>query len=267
MSIVLPYADELQACVDAGSVNLLQGVKAISQILNAEVDLVRVDEHIAELADSMRERDKAVKTILNRFLEEGWRGVGSDDFIEYENSDIAHVLTVRRGIPITNAVVLIVVCEQLELKAAGVNFPGVFLAEIDGQVIDPVNFSMIDYESFRYQIEKRNIEIPATPELANNADILSRMFNNLERVAMQKGDLLLALKFIDYIQVIAPNAWTCHLKRADIWRLIGDLNSTKMELQAAHGLLADSGLKEVKERVERQLRKLERNTKGDEILN
>ena len=259
----LRCADELLECVHAGSTNLLLGVKAVSQLLNPEVDLAWVDSQLLDLAGKVRTRGESVDTLLKTFHDEGFLGLAADEFHEYSNSDIEQVLRTRRGLPITYVAMIIGVCDHLSLPSHGVNFPGVFLAQVDDRIINPIDFSVLDYDAFTTDLRKKDISVPDHPELASNADILKRMFNNLQEVASVKGDVVRRLEFVDYMQLIEPNDWYSHFKRAETWVSMGDYSAAKAELEIARDLLDDESAIAM---IDQNLKRLTIGSDDDQVM-
>ena len=260
----LPYASELLECVETGSEHLLLGVKTVSRILNPEADLAWVDSQLLYLSEEIRKREETVSAMLKVFHDEGFQGVTENDFHEYSNSDIEQVLRSRKGIPITYVAIILGVSDHLELASHGVNFPGVFLAQVDDTIVNPIDFSILDYDEFTANLRKKNISVPNEPELATNAEILKRMFNNLQEVASVKGDVVRRLEFVDYMQLIEPEDWFCHFKRAEAWASMGDYGAARSELKIARGLLDEDATIEM---IDRNLAQLPKQGDDDRILN
>ena len=202
--------------------------------------------------------------MLKVFHEEGFQGVTENDFHEYVNSDIAHVLESRRGIPITYVAIILGVSDHLAMTSHGVNFPGVFLAQVEQSIVNPIDFSILDYDAFASNLKRKNISVPNTPELATNADILKRMFNNLQEVASAKGDVVRRLEFVDYMQLIDPDDWFTHFKRAEAWASMEDYGAARSELKIARGLLSDEATIEM---IDRNLSQLPSRSDDDQLLN
>ena len=264
MTQTLPYARELRECVEAGNENLLHGAKAISRILNPDSDLTKVDASLLFLAEEIQKREESIETMLKVFHDEGYERVDESTFHEYSNSDIAHVLESKQGIPITYVAIILGVSAHLSMNSHGVNFPGVFLAQVDDTIVNPIDFSILDYDAFTSNLKKRNISVPDSPELASNADILKRMFNNLQEVASVKGDVVRRLEFIDYMELIEPNDWFCHFKRAEAWASMGDYSAARSELKVARDLLSDESTIAM---IDRNLEQLPKRSDDDQILN
>ena len=105
---------------------------AISQILQPELDTIGVLTELDVLAADCPTptRDGVMQHLFGSGRFEG------DDagYHRWQNSCIDHVLTVRRGMPITLAVVAIEVARRVGVRLAGVGMPGHFLV---GDPADP----------------------------------------------------------------------------------------------------------------------------------
>ena len=260
MTLTLPYSDDLIKCVEAQDTDLLRGVKAISQILNPDGAMSFVDQRLDDLAAAIDARGVTVDNVLKVFVDDGFKGAEQDEFHEYRNSDIANVLDERKGIPITNTTIIIAVCDRLGLPSRGVNFPGMFLAQIESSIIEPVHFDIMDYDSLKYVLEKRQIAVPDKPAIASNQEILTRMFNNLESIALLKNELVKCMEFLDYMQLVTPNYWFTHFERAKVWSMMDDMHSSQSELEIAHSLTDDE---EVIRMIEHQMKQMPLSHRDD----
>ncbi|MCY4129227.1 MAG: hypothetical protein OXG15_08310 [Gammaproteobacteria bacterium] len=260
----LPYASALLECVESVNEHLLLGVKAVSRILNPESDLDWVDTQLLHLAGEIQKREETVEMMLKVFHEEGFQGVTESDFHEYANSDIEHVLKSRHGIPITYVAIILGVSDHLTMSSHGVNFPGVFLAQVNDVIVNPIDFSILDYDTFTSNLKKKNISVPNNPELASNADILKRMFNNLQEVASVKGDVVRRLEFVDYMKLIDPDDWFTHFKCAEVWASMGDYGAARSELRTARDLVSDEATIEM---IDRNLAQLPKPSDNDQVMN
>ncbi len=249
----LPYAQALRESAEAGDAKLLLGIKTVSKILNRNVDSASIDTWLDDLALKVTKRGRSVEGVLAVCREHGFRGTTDKEFHEYCNSDIAHVLESRRGIAISLAMILIGICERLALTAQGVNFPGVFLVQIEDQVVDPVNLVCLDYDAFCEKFRRRKIRMPSVPDIAANKDILKRVFRNLHDVAVSKGDIARRLEFMDYMQLVAPDDWFVYFTRAEVRVNVGDIEAAILDLKTARTLNLDC---QIVEEIDKALAKL-----------
>ena len=105
-----------------------------------------------------------------------------------ENSYLNRVLAVRRGIPITLALIYLSVAERVGIAATGINFPGHFLIrfpEQDNILIDPFAGRALS-QSDCQTLLRQNLGPGATLEAAhlepaNRRDLLMRLIENLKQ--------------------------------------------------------------------------------------
>lgn len=93
-----------------------------------------LDEMAAEVRNRMGQRvsgEEAVKT-LNRYLftEQGFRG-NTKNYYEADNSYLNRVIDRRTGIPISLAVLYLLIGRRLGLPVVGIGMPGHFLVKFD----------------------------------------------------------------------------------------------------------------------------------------
>ena len=109
--------------------------------------------------------------LLTEFLSEelGFRGNSACYYCE-ENSIITHVIRTRVGIPISLALVYMMVASRAGMRVEGINLPGHFIARHSGIFFDPFHagriLSVHDVNQllFRQNIEFRESHLlPATP--------------------------------------------------------------------------------------------------------
>ena len=133
--------------------------------------------------------------LLNNFFyqELGFSG-NFNDYYNPDNSYLHKVMSTRRGIPISLAVIYMELAQQIGLDVKGISFPGHFLMKLTiktGDIIlDPFNGASLSREEIEerlepYFIHGRNPEDPPLASyLANATDrsILARMLRNLKAV-------------------------------------------------------------------------------------
>jgi regulator of sirC expression with transglutaminase-like and TPR domain len=133
--------------------------------------------------------------LLNNFFyqELGFSG-NFNDYYNPDNSYLHKVLSTRRGIPISLAIIYMELAQQIGLDVKGISFPGHFLMKLSiktGDIIlDPFNGASLSREEIEERLEPYfiNGRNPEDPPLANylaNAterSILARMLRNLKAV-------------------------------------------------------------------------------------
>jgi regulator of sirC expression with transglutaminase-like and TPR domain len=133
--------------------------------------------------------------LLNNFFyqELGFSG-NFNDYYNPDNSYLHKVLSTRRGIPISLAVIYMELAQQIGLDVKGISFPGHFLMKLSiktGDIIlDPFNGASLSREEIEerlepYFINGRNPDDPPLASYLANAterNILVRMLRNLKAV-------------------------------------------------------------------------------------
>ena len=119
------------------SAGLLAGALAIAMHERRDAKPAAVDRQIQTYADRVRSRvrgsqSQALFAHLHDVLFEEEKFAGStDDYYDAENSYLPSVLSNRRGLPITLALVYKLTADRLGLNTWGVGLPGHFLIGID----------------------------------------------------------------------------------------------------------------------------------------
>jgi regulator of sirC expression with transglutaminase-like and TPR domain len=180
-------------------------------LFEAALFIAQDDEHPLDLSTCLTDIDKFAMRLkrrlhadiapipklrlLNNFFyqELGFSG-NFNDYYNPDNSYLHKVMSTRRGIPISLAVIYMELAQQIGLDVKGISFPGHFLMKLSiktGDIIlDPFNGASLSREEIEerlepYFIHGRNPEDPPlTSYLANATDrsILARMLRNLKAV-------------------------------------------------------------------------------------
>jgi regulator of sirC expression with transglutaminase-like and TPR domain len=180
-------------------------------LFEAALFIAQDDEHPIDLSVCLTDIDKFAMRLkrrlhadiapipklrlLNNFFyqELGFSG-NFNDYYNPDNSYLHKVLSTRRGIPISLAIIYMELAQQIGLDVKGISFPGHFLMKLSiktGDIIlDPFNGASLSREEIEerlepYFIHGRNPEDPPlTSYLANATDrsILARMLRNLKAV-------------------------------------------------------------------------------------
>ena len=131
--------------------------------------------------------------LLNNFFyqELGFAG-NLNDYYNPDNSYLHKVLSTRRGIPISLAVIYMELASQIGLDVKGISFPGHFLMKLSVKsgdiILDPFNGASLSREDLEqllepYFIHGRSPEDPPLASYLANASshmILVRMLRNLK---------------------------------------------------------------------------------------
>lgn len=187
--------------------------------VDVEDQLGRLDDIARGVSERLPPDADAVQTVLainqHLFHELGFSGAGAE-YYDPRNSFLDEVLTSKRGIPITLAILYIDVGRQLGLDLHGVAFPGHFLVRCemdDGVVIiDPYGGgATLDRDDLQSRLrETRNGEVadetlddmlvPASPR-----DVAARMLRNLKAIHLRAKHYDLALPILDWLVEVVPD--------------------------------------------------------------
>ena len=121
----------------------------------------------------------------------------------------------RQGLPIALALIVIALARLSGLQARGVNYPGHFLVEVDGCLIDPLTMTEMPDSAAK------------TEGLHANAEAIAlRMLNNLKAQAMMRSDFGEVLNLLDLQLYISSNSdakATLHYEQAEVWVKFGSV--------------------------------------------
>ena len=217
---------------DDASLSLVEAAASIAQDEFPRADTQAVLADIDALAIKLKRRFPADAVPLQRlrwlnsffFTELGFAG-NVNDYYDPDNSYLHQVLATRRGIPISLAVIYVELATQVGLTARGVSFPGHFLVKLHmntGQqhgevVIDPLTGRSLSREELDEMIApyKRSrglqddFDVPLGLFLqpATARDVVARMLRNLKEIHRSAQDWPRALKVMERLVVLLPEAW------------------------------------------------------------
>jgi regulator of sirC expression with transglutaminase-like and TPR domain len=204
---------------------LAEGALIVAAESRPEIDIESSLAAIAQLVERIRPHVDAAETpsrmigaLNHAFFEvEGFRG-NRENYDDPRNSDLEHVLSRRKGLPITLSVLYVEIARQLGLEAYGVGFPAHFLAKIVGVNDSPEGEIIVD--AFFGQIVGRDecgdrLRAALGEEMIDDRrwlrpvtalEIYVRMLNNLKILYLRDGDGLGALGCFDRILTLSPMA-------------------------------------------------------------
>ena len=217
---------------DDASLSLVEAAASTAQDEFPRADTQAVLADIDALAIKLKRRFPADAVPLQRlrwlnsffFTELGFAG-NVNDYYDPDNSYLHQVLATRRGIPISLAVIYVELATQVGLTARGVSFPGHFLVKLHmntGQqhgevVIDPLTGRSLSREELDEMIApyKRSrglqddFDVPLGLFLqpATARDVVARMLRNLKEIHRSAQDWPRALKVMERLVVLLPEAW------------------------------------------------------------
>lgn len=217
---------------DDASLSLVEAAVAIAQDDFPQLDTQAVLAEIDMLAARLRQRFPAdavpVQRLrwLNRFFfqELGFAG-NVNNYYDPDNSYLHRVLSTRRGIPITLAILYIELASQIGLTARGVSFPGHFLIKLrmnTGQqrgevVIDPFTGQSLSRDELDELLApyKRNRGLQGEFDMplglflqaATAREVVARMLRNLKEIHRGARDWRRLLQVQERLVVLLPQAW------------------------------------------------------------
>ena len=195
---------------------LLEAAVSLGQDEYPELDIEEVLAQVDQLSERIRQRVPADAgalqklRVLNKFFfdEQGFAG-NLNNYYDPDNSYLHVVLHVRRGIPISLAVLWLELAQGLGLDAKGVGFPGHFLVKVrlpypnEGQVvIDPFTGESLGKEDLQERLAPLHAETGllrdgvVSDELlkhylrsATPREVVARMLRNLEELHVARQDM------------------------------------------------------------------------------
>jgi regulator of sirC expression with transglutaminase-like and TPR domain len=236
-----------------GSLAQLEAAVAIAQDEYPQLDVQIVLAEIDDLALRLKARIPAdaapVQRLrwLNRFFyqELGFAG-NVNDYYDRRNSYINDVLSQRRGIPLTLALIYIELAAQIGLAARGVSFPGHFLVKLrmpQGEVvIDPFNGRSLSrddlderlapYRRRQGLVGEFDAPLGLFLQAAPPRDVLARMLRNLKEIHRSARDAPRWLAVQQRLVVLLPQSWEERRDRALAFVELGHLDAAVGDLEA-----------------------------------
>ena len=197
------------------SIPLFEAALAIAQDADPRLDLEASQVEVDTLAARLMRRLPSDASLLQKlrmlnhyFYEElGFAG-NINDYYTPDNSYLDRVISTRRGIPISLAVVYMELAQQIGLDVKGISFPGHFLMKLSVQagdiILDPFNGASLSRDDLEDRLEpflEQETEIGEAAlaiflQAAEPRDILVRMLRNLKALFQQhqQWDRLLGIQ-------------------------------------------------------------------------
>jgi len=176
---------------------------AVAQHAFPDLDVQHVLDEIDQFGDRLKKRISADASAVQRlqqlkhlfFTELGF-GPNPNDFYAPENSYIHHILQSRRGIPISLAIIMMELGNQVGLKIRGVSFPNHFMLRVSlpqGEVImDPLTGASLAKQELQAMLDPYleargyvgDLQLPLNVFLrvSSSREILSRFLRNLKLI-------------------------------------------------------------------------------------
>ena len=234
----LPLSEEFIAYKNEHT-SVISGAILVGRILNADLDRTWVLRQIERLATDVTASDGV--TLLDALLillrDAGFRG--ASDYYQYSNSNIETVLKTFTGIPISLAVVLMSLADELGLSNEGINFPGHFLVNINKRLVDPFTMTLVRGSTLESWLESLSTSRDEAMRRASPCQIVTRMLNNLKALAVTRLDFSKAIDFSGYQLLVADDLFSLYLERAELWTRLEVPTMAIKELELAIGFASD----------------------------
>lgn len=205
------------------SIPLFEAALAIAQDAEPDLDLAASQAEVDTLADKLRQRlpndasHLQKLRMLNHYFynELGFSG-NVNDYYHPDNSYLHRVISTRRGIPISLAVLYMELAQQIDLDVQGISFPGHFLMKLSVQsgeiVLDPFNGTSLSREELEERVEPYilrqdfpdDFQLAAYLEAAEPRDILVRMLRNLKTLFMEQHRWQRLLEVQERLLILLP---------------------------------------------------------------
>lgn len=181
------------------AIPMFEAALSIAQDAEPKLDMTACMLAIDKFALTLKQRmPKDIAKIpklrmLNTFFYQDLGFAGNvNNYYAPDNSYLNKVLSTRKGIPISLAVIYMELAQQIGLDVKGISFPGHFLMKITVQsgdiIIDPCNGASLSREKleerlepyFAEQNELHNLSVASFLSEAHPRTILVRMLRNLK---------------------------------------------------------------------------------------
>jgi len=246
----LDYFRSLVASDD--DIPLLEAAASLAQDEYPGLDVQQVLAEADALLERVRRRIPADAPHLHRlrslnqffFKELAFSG-NFNDYTDPDNSYLHAVLSSRRGIQISLAVLWLELAQGLGLKACGVCFPGHFMVKVQlpkvQVVIDPFTGHSLSPEDLSERLDpyKRrsglvgDFDVPLGLYLqsASSREILARMLRNLKEIHRSEQDAERLMAVQDRLLVLLPEAWSEYRDRGLLHAQRGQAAQAAEDLQ------------------------------------
>jgi len=208
------------ARLPADQVDLCEAALWIAAEARPPLPVARYLERVDRLAERARPAlsgaasavERATRLVDFLYREEGFAG-NSDDYYDARNSYFDQVLDRRTGIPITLSILWIGVAQRLNLDAAGVAFPGHFLARLEtpgeaAVLVDAFHGRVVGIPECEELLQRAlgqptrfdaRLTRPAPPR-----EILARVLRNLKQIHVRTEAFEAALRCSEGILALQP---------------------------------------------------------------
>ena len=204
--------------------DLCDAALLIAAQIQPELDVKVYQQQLENMAENMRSRidagmdEQACIKQVNAFFygELGFSG-DKDNYYLPDNSLLNKVIELRRGIPISLAVIYLKLANAAGLDAYGIGFPGHYLlgvhAEPENIILDPFDQGhILNRSQLRNMLQQLAHEKADDVVLEKNlmpaakVDTVVRMLRNLKQIYIEAQQVEFALSCIEMILSLLPEA-------------------------------------------------------------
>ncbi len=239
-SKALPFADKLWSRT-GHNINAIEVPITIAQIINPDSDVKFVKDEIERLAKCATTDD--VCKLIDVMRDEGY-GVDGHEVKGFEPYLIDIAMKKKILHPSLRTLLIVAVAKKLKLRAWPVNLGPYTLAIVRGQVIDGFTYEIIPRSSLSGLANLTNSTVTSLLRRSPNESIAIRLIDSIIDEIDWHSDPTLALKMIDYKQVVLGFDIEVIWQRADIWLELGENALAREVLQNA---LSEAQSPDVKE--------------------
>jgi regulator of sirC expression with transglutaminase-like and TPR domain len=206
------------------AIPLFEAAVSIAQDSYPRLDIEQPQSDLDRMSASLRAKLSGISQEKNRFAalndffygECGFAG-NVNNYYDPDNSYIHRVLTTRRGIPISLAVVYMELAREIGLVVKGISFPGHFLMRLslveDEIIIDPLNGTSLSVEELEHRAEafqtknstQEGKEIESLLRAAHPREVLFRMLRNLKALFLQNAEWGRLIELQNRVLILFPD--------------------------------------------------------------
>jgi regulator of sirC expression with transglutaminase-like and TPR domain len=234
----------LRRFLDDANSDELAAALLVTQLIDANADVIGARRELEALTSAFlrngKEPSASPHAVCDFLAAEGFEG--ASDYYALENSRLDHVLTARRGIPITLAIVYLAIARAAGLDAHGLNAPGHFLVATEDAMIDPFTLRVLSPKERNARVAQNG---GAPLERATPLGIALRMLNNVRTILAARQDWVGVLTMLDHQVVLSPTSAELHLARAEVWERLGARDAARAALEDARRLAGDELAKHI----------------------
>ena len=236
----LEYFESLVA--EDASFSLTEVCVSIAQDMDPGLDVQAVLADIDVLAERLRRRIPADAVALQKlrwlnryfFQDLGFAG-NVNNYYAADNSYLHRVLSTRRGIPITLAVLYMEFATQIGMTAHGISFPGHFLVKLSmstGRSLarDELDELLAPYKRRSGLQGSFDVPLGLFLQAAPPRDVVARMLRNLKEIHRIAQHLPQLVQVLHRLVILLPTAWDERRDRGLVCADLGDDQTAAADL-------------------------------------